>query len=291
MESSRKRGRVAGGGDTASAEAPDRESPNHEAPDRVTLHVGSETFVTCRATLEPASSYFARRFSAEWSAGVPSADCFLDRDADSFRVLLSFMRCGHVSVLPRDPALFSRVLLDAEYFGIDSLIEQVKVKVQRHLHSKYRKTREGHEVAVRGAALASVEARWTAAAFDEEHGGLREALDTPWLVDRFFAPKPPPCAKIVQLLPALKTDRVVICEGHDEEEQYSRRVHAFALVENGRGTRDVVPMVATNSGDVDDSDDDADDTRPLELVWEIPKAAAYGWFMTSRDDRELFFPG
>ena len=203
MESSRKRGRAAGGGDT-SAEAPDRESPNHEAPDRVTLHVGGETFVTCRATLEPASSYFARRFSAEWSSGVPSEDCFLDRDADSFRVLLSFMRCGHVSVLPRDPALFSRVLLDAEYFGIDSLIEQVKVKVQRHLHSKYVHTRFG-QVALSGDELASVEARWTAAAFDEEHGGLREALDTPWLVDRFFAPKPPPCAKIVQLLPALKT--------------------------------------------------------------------------------------
>ena len=83
-------------------------------------------------------------------------------------------------------------------------------------------------------------------------------------------------------------DRVVICEGHDEQENYSRRVHAFALVENGLGTRDVVPMVATNSGDVDDSDDDADDTRPLELVWEIPKAAAYGWFMATRDDRELY---
>lgn len=271
---------VSGGGDTASA----------EAPDRVTLHVGGEKFVTCRATLEPASSYFARRFSAEWSSGVPSADCFLDRDADSFRVLLSFMRCGHVSLLPRDPALFSRVLLDAEYFGIDSLIEQVKVKVQRHLHSKYRQTRVG-QLAVRGAELASVEARWTAAAFDEEHGGLREALDTTWLVDRFFVPKPPPCSKIVQLLPALKTDRVVICEGHDGQENYSRRVHAFALVENGLGTRDVVPMVATNIGDVDDSDDDADDTAPLELVWEIPKAAAYGWFMASRDDHELYVEG
>ena len=279
MESSCKRGRAAGGGDTAS-----------EAPDRVTLHVGGETFVTCRATLEPASSYFARRFSAEWSSGVPSEDCFLDRDADSFRVLLSFMRCGHVSVLPRDPALFSRVLLDAEYFGIDSLIEQVKVKVQRHLHSKYVQTRFG-QVALSGDDLASVEARWTAAAFVEEHGGLHEALDTPWLVDRFFAPKPPTCSKIVQLLPALKTDRVVICESDEPDQQYSRRVHAFALVENGLGTRDVVPMVATNIGDVDDSDDDADDTAPLELVWEIPKAAAYGWFMASRDDRELYIEG
>ena len=45
MESSGKRVRAAGGGDTASA----------EAPDRVTLHVGGETFVTCRAILEPAS--------------------------------------------------------------------------------------------------------------------------------------------------------------------------------------------------------------------------------------------
>ena len=153
MESSRKRGRAAGGGDTASAEAPDREEP-----DRVTLHVGGETFVTCRATLEPASSYFARRFSAEWSAGVPSEDCFLDRDADSFRILLSFMRCGHVSVLPRDPALFSRVLLDAEYFGIDSLIEQVKVKVQRHLHSKYVQTRIG-QVGMPSAAMNSPPSR------------------------------------------------------------------------------------------------------------------------------------
>ena len=195
MESSGKRVRAAGGGDTASA----------EAPDRVTLHVGGETFVTCRATLEPASSYFARRFCAEWSSGVPSDDCFLDRDADSFRVLLSFMRCGHVSVLPRDPALFSRVLLDAEYFGIDSLIEQVKVKVQRHLHSNYRQTRFGL-LTLSGAGLASVEARWTAAAFDEEHGGLREAIDTPWLVDRFFKPKPSHCSKILQLLPARKTD-------------------------------------------------------------------------------------
>ena len=284
MESSCKRGRrAAGGGDTASA----------EAPDRVTLHVGGETFVTCRATLEPASSYFARRFSAEWSSGVPSEDCFLDRDADSFRVLLSFMRCGHVSVLPRDPALFSRVLLDAEYFGIDSLIEQVKVKVQRHLHSKYRKTREGHEVAVRGAALASVEARWTAAAFDEEHGGLREALDTPWLVDRFFAPKSPPCAKIVQLLPALKTDRVVICESDEPDQQYSRRVHAFALVEHGgdrEGARDVVPVVATNRDDADGGDDDTlyANPTPLDLASEIPNAIEYGWFMAGRNDLEPY---
>ena len=112
MASSRKRGRAAGGDGTASA----------EAPDRLTLHVGGETFITCRATLEPASSYFARHFSAEWSSGMPSEDNFLDRDADSFRILLSFMRFGHVSVLPREPALFARVLLDAEYLGIDSLI-------------------------------------------------------------------------------------------------------------------------------------------------------------------------
>ena len=287
MESSRKRDRAAGGGDTASADA-----PNHEAPDRVTLHVGSETFVTCRATLEPASSYFARRFSAEWSSGVPSEGCFLDRDADSFRVLLSFMRCGHVSVLPRDPALFSRVLLDAEYFGIDSLIEQVKVKVQRHLHSKYVHTRFG-QVALSGDELASVEARWTAAAFDEEHGGLREALDTTWLVDRFFATKPPTCSKIVQLLPALKTDRVVICESDEPDQQYSRRVHAFALVEHGgdrEGARDVVPVVATNRDDADGGDDDTlyANPTPLDLASEIPNAIEYGWFMAGRNDLEPY---
>ena len=104
-------------------------------PDRLVLQVGGETFITCRATLEPASTYFARRFSTEWTSGAPEDEIFLDRDSDSFRVLLSYMRSGHVSVMPRDnAALFARVLLDADYFGVDALLEQVKVRVQRHLH-------------------------------------------------------------------------------------------------------------------------------------------------------------
>jgi len=282
MASSRKRDRAAGGDGTASA----------AAPDRLTLHVGGETFVTCRATLEPASSYFARRFSAEWSSGMPSEDNFLDRDADSFRILLSFMRFGHVSVLPREPALFARVLLDAEYLGIDSLIEQVKVRVQRHLHPDKKLTRRGLFY-LDAAALADAKARWTAAAFDKEHGGLREALDSTWLMDRFFAPKPKSLyPKIVQLVPAQKTDRVVIHGGyHPGSQDASRSVHAFALVDHGDGRSGVEPMVATSNEDIDDEDERAEDEdaedvhlAQLEPVSVLRQAECYGWYMANSGD-------
>ena len=66
--------------------------------------------------------------------------------------------------------------------------------------------------------------------------------------------------------------RVVICESDEPDQQYSRRVHAFALVEHGGnrgGARDVVPVVATNRDDADSEDDDADDyarTLPLRVL-------------------------
>lgn len=71
-------------------------------------------------------------------------------------------------------------------------------------------------------------------------------------------------------------------------------MHAFALVEQSWGAHDVVPMVATNRDDADHgdgaSDDDADEYArlgPLDLVSDLPKAAAYGWFMAGRDDCEM----
>ena len=56
---SRKRGHGTGDNDQP------RPASGAPAPDRVTLQVGTETFVTSKATLEPASSYFARLFAAE----------------------------------------------------------------------------------------------------------------------------------------------------------------------------------------------------------------------------------
>lgn len=89
-------------------------SPSKRPRDRVTLHVGGQTFVTSRTTLTSASSYFSRLLSTEWEHGEQGAEpIFLDRDADAFCILLSYMRCGHATVLPEATELFARVMLDA----------------------------------------------------------------------------------------------------------------------------------------------------------------------------------
>tara|TARA_B100000768_G_C11210540_1_gene345811 strand:- start:147 stop:692 length:546 start_codon:yes stop_codon:yes gene_type:complete len=175
----------------------------------------------------------------------------------------------------------------------------VKVRVQRHLHSDDKLTRTG-QFDLDDATFANVKARWTAAAFDEEHGGLREALDGGKrggleLMDRFFAPKPKSLyPKIVQLVPAQKTDRVVISGGHHPGAQdESRSVHAFALVDHGDGRSGVVPMVATSQADIVDEDDRAEDEdaedvslAQLEPVSALHQAESYGWFMANAGEAD-----
>ena len=55
--------------------------------DRVFLNVGGEVFQTTISTLTANSQFFSRKFSSEWSTEDTEDEIFLDRDADSFRVL------------------------------------------------------------------------------------------------------------------------------------------------------------------------------------------------------------
>ena len=60
-----------------------------------------------------------------------------------------------------DSWLCKRVVLEAEYLGIERLIETVKATAHRHLHRGWRGTDSE-----------------AAAAFDAEHGGLDDAMRT-----------------------------------------------------------------------------------------------------------------
>ena len=100
---------------------------------RVRLNVGGTCFETSVTTLTGASSFFSCMFS-RWEGGLDDEDIFIDRDADSFRVLLSCMRQG-TAVLPAlDHDLCARVLLDARYLGVDSLLQSVKAVAWRNMH-------------------------------------------------------------------------------------------------------------------------------------------------------------
>ena len=100
---------------------------------RVVLNVGGEHFESSRSTLEGSSSYF-RALLSRWDEDA-DAPLFIDCDADAFRVLLSHMRIASHASLPKDDEdLFARVLLLAEYLGMDGLLAKVKAKAYSNLH-------------------------------------------------------------------------------------------------------------------------------------------------------------
>jgi hypothetical protein len=89
-------------------------------PDRVTLDVGGVLFHTSQDTLTANSAYFCGLFSGAWSSDGEDPQ-FIDRDPDAFRVLLSCMRNRSI-ILPKDDlALSARVLLEADFLGVDGL--------------------------------------------------------------------------------------------------------------------------------------------------------------------------
>lgn len=201
--------------------------------DRLTLEVGGETFVTSVTTLTGSSSYFARQLSTEWRTSHDDSTFFLDRDAEPFKVLLSFMRTG-AARLPKDADAFAAVMQEAEYLGVDGLIDYVKLTTQHNLHG---------------------ELEWTSSAaapnFDEEHGGINGALASGILPSRYFAPEPkapPPKPKIIQLVPAAEPQDVHF-HHPDSFDRFILPMVSLALIDNGDGTTTTEPLVARPDGE------------------------------------------
>ena len=54
--------------------------------------------------------------------GQADEPLFVDGDGDAFQVLLSYMRFGKLTLPQQDEGLCERVLLQAEYLGMDALL-------------------------------------------------------------------------------------------------------------------------------------------------------------------------
>ena len=213
--------------------------------DAVVLVVGGEHFPTNRSTLQQAG-FFRAMFDRDsnWQESEEVADIILDRDADVFRVLLSILRCGPgcaCAILPQhDNSLCVRILKDAEFFGVDFLLAEVKEAVQRNSHP-------------RDAQL------HTPAAFDEEYGGpgLNMAIQSGIVPRRIFSALPalPPSYPLIkQLIPAAEGAEVLfkgLREGEEElrtVQAVTRKVACYALVERA-GRTSVEPVVARQPDD------------------------------------------
>ena len=193
--------------------------------DRISIDVGGIVFHTNRSTLTGSSSYFRLMFSDDTNWVEAKRDTlFLDRDSDVFTILLSVMRSGSgLKLLPRDDqSLCVRVLRDAEFFGMDSFLSEVKVAAQKHLYPKRAKKH-------------SVEA------FDKEHTCIEEAIAAGVLPDRIFCPSESP--RVKQIIAASK-DAEVRFRDDQSNGVTKRKIVCYALMEYVDGRQHIEPVIA-----------------------------------------------
>ena len=144
---------------------------------KIVLNVGGRRFETTTTLLELKTTYFRGMFES----AVPGSrvdDIFVDRDPDGFALLLRFMRQGAVAaVLPRnDPALCTAVLAEADFFGVDALLQAVKAKAYRNVAPTSRFSSDTELEDAEAARL-----------FDTSVGSISEAIEAGVLPARFFA--------------------------------------------------------------------------------------------------------
>ena len=204
-----------------SPQQPDEEQAEPRAArrtDRIVVDVGGTRFTTSASTLTSASEYFERLLSPRWCAEPPE-ELFLDRDPEPFKILLTYMRTGLLELSKDDPSMARRVMVEAEFLGMQSCIDCVKVEaIKNHCHGSY-----PDRDAVEG--------------FDRLHGSFDAAIRDGILPKNFFPPPPPgPPRKIVQLLPAPPGTRVDI-HWEDDGLPYSEWFDVLCLVLHDRPVR------------------------------------------------------
>jgi hypothetical protein len=99
------------------------------------LSVGGTLFYTSRHTLMGGSDFFAAALGGAYAESVDAAHgeaFFVDRSPKTFDILLEYMRSG--VLLCSDRSMLAGVLLEAEYFLMNALLEEVKWKCYINLY-------------------------------------------------------------------------------------------------------------------------------------------------------------
>ena len=109
-----------------SPQQPDEEQAARRT-DRIVVDVGGTRFTTSASTLTSASEYFERLLSPRWCAEPPE-ELFLDRDPEPFKILLTYMRTGLLELSKDNQSLARRVMVEAEFLGMQGFIDSVKAQ-------------------------------------------------------------------------------------------------------------------------------------------------------------------
>lgn len=182
---------------------PKRARTQQPSTQRVVLNVGGRCFETSLPTVAR-SSYLAGLIdSTSWDDDTEHREeLFIDRDPTVFEQVLRVMRQGAVlgGLLPEnDAALCSAIIAEADFYGVDTFLDHVKIRSAKH---------ESDD-----PALSDEEA---VAYFDTHLGAIPDALESGVLPRRYFGPRPPK-KKILQLLPTAEPMRMQFILLDDEE--------------------------------------------------------------------------
>ncbi|UMM20496.1 hypothetical protein L5515_015750 [Caenorhabditis briggsae] len=99
----------------------------------VKIDVGGYVFKSFRSTLEKSDGFFKQMLKATSKAMFDESGAFfIDRDPTHFRLILNFMRDGHVE-LPETEKEQKEILKKAEYYSVDGLMKICEEKIYRKI--------------------------------------------------------------------------------------------------------------------------------------------------------------
>ena len=101
------------------------------------VNCAGTTFTTSRQTLQQ-SNYFSALLSHTFAEGIEASQkqtIYIDRDPEAFRVILSYLRTmDYCCISPKDSHLLGIILTEADFYGLDQLIDQIKIKCFENLY-------------------------------------------------------------------------------------------------------------------------------------------------------------
>ena len=193
----------------------------------VDLDVGGHAFRCLPATLMD-SPYFENLLATR-EPDEGGGALFIDRDGEPFKYILSFLRTGSLVIAPEAAHMLKAIVLEAEFYGIQALLDDVDARCRAHLLPRDEDAEDD--------AYEKFEYTYLCAPKAAE--GIRGLVHHRCFPECFFRSIKE--TKIVSLAPAVPGTHVHWISS--DEQEHSLPIIAMALVELIYGDSRVEPMV------------------------------------------------
>jgi hypothetical protein len=98
------------------------------------VNVGGTKFITSKDTLVAGSPFFAAMLSGKFAEGEDGEEVYVDRNPVPFTIILEYMRSNILLCGRENSTLLAAVLVEADFYGMDGLVYDVKLQCYTNLH-------------------------------------------------------------------------------------------------------------------------------------------------------------